>query len=120
MENKEYTFKGTVMNGFLMLFVNLAVLILSIVGIVFSIIQLDESNGACGGWLLGGCILLLLINIMMWCGLMMLEPNEVRSQHGLENIVAPSPRQDSIGSILSMAPKKYRSGPVTSMQSQSR
>ena len=78
MENKEYTFKGMVINGFLMLFVNLAVLILSIVGIVFSIIQLDESNGACGGWLLGGCILLLLINIIMWCGLMMLEPNEAK------------------------------------------
>ena len=78
MENKEYTFKGMVMNGFLMLFVNLAVLILSIVGIVFSIIQLDESNGACGGSLLGGCILLLLINIIMWCGLMMLEPNEAK------------------------------------------
>ena len=78
MENKEYTFKGTVMNGFLMLFVNLAVLILSIVGIVYSIISLDESNGACGGWLLGGCILLLIINIMMWCGLMMLEPNEAK------------------------------------------
>ncbi len=67
-----------VMNGFLMLFVNLAVLILSIVGIVYSIIQLDESNGTCGGWLLGGCILLLIINIMMWCGLMMLEPNEAK------------------------------------------
>ena len=66
------------MNGFLMLFVNLAILILSIVGIVFSIIQLDESNGTCGGWLLGGCILLLIINIMMWCGLMMLEPNEAK------------------------------------------
>ena len=51
MENKEYTFKGMVMNGFLMLFVNLAVLILSILGIVYSIIQLDGSNGACGGWL---------------------------------------------------------------------
>jgi regulator of protease activity HflC (stomatin/prohibitin superfamily) len=78
MENKEYTFKGMVINGFLMLFVNLAVLILSIVGIVYSIIQLDESNGTCGGWLLGGCILLLIINIMMWCGLMMLEPNEAK------------------------------------------
>ena len=78
MENKEYTFKGMVMNGFLILFVNLAVLILSIVGIVFSIIQLDESHGACGGWMLGGCILLILINIIMWCGLMMLEPNEAK------------------------------------------
>ena len=78
MENKEYTFKGMVMNGFLMLFINLAVLILSIVGIVFSIIQLDESNGACGGWLLGGSILLLIVNLLMWCGLMMLEPNEAK------------------------------------------
>jgi len=66
------------MNGFLMLFVNLALSVLSIVGIVYSIIQLDESNGACGGWLLGGCILLLLVSIIMWCGLIMLEPNEAK------------------------------------------
>ena len=78
MENKEYTFKGMVMNGFLMLFVNIAVLILAIVGIVYSIIQLDESNGTCGGWLLGGSIILLTVNIMMWCGFMMLEPNEAK------------------------------------------
>lgn len=78
MENKEYTFKGMVINGFLMLFINAAVLIISIVGIVYSIIQFDESNGACGGWLLGGSILLLIVNIMTWCGLMMLEPNEAK------------------------------------------
>jgi regulator of protease activity HflC (stomatin/prohibitin superfamily) len=66
------------MNGFLMLFVNLAVLILSIVGIVFSIIELDGSNGAYGGWELGASILLLIVNIFMWCGLMMLEPNEAK------------------------------------------
>lgn len=66
------------MNGFLMLFVNIALSVLSIVGIVYSIIQLDESNGACGGWLLGGCILLLLVSIIMWCGLIMLEPNEAK------------------------------------------
>ena len=78
MDNKEYTFKGMVMNGFLMLFVNLTVLILTIVGIVFSIIQLDGSDGARGGWLLGSSLLLLLINIFMWCGFMMLEPNEAK------------------------------------------
>ena len=78
MENKEFAFKGMVMNGFLMLFVNLIVLVLSIVGIVYGIIQLDATNGACGGWLLGGSILLLIINIIMWCGLMMLEPNEAK------------------------------------------
>ena len=79
MENKECKFNGLVMNGFLMLFVNLAVLILSIVGIVFSIIDLDGSDGACGGWMLGGSLLLLVVNIIMWCGFMMLEPNEARA-----------------------------------------
>ena len=78
MENKEFAFKGLVLNGFLMLFVNLAVLLLSIVGIVYSIIMLDASNGVQGGWLLGGSILLLVINIIMWCGMMELEPNEAR------------------------------------------
>ena len=78
METKEIAFKGWVMNGFLMLFVNFLILVLSIVTIVFSIILLDESNGGDGGWLLGGGILLLVINIFMWCGHMMLEPNEAR------------------------------------------
>ena len=79
MENKEYTFNGVVMNGFLMLFVNFAILILSIMGIVFGIIELDGGNDACGGWLLGGSLLLLVANIIMWCGFMMLEPNEARA-----------------------------------------
>ena len=79
MENKEYTFNGVMMNGFLMLFVNLVILILSIVGIVYSIILLDGSNGVCGGWMLGGSLLLLVVNIIMWCGFMMLEPNEARA-----------------------------------------
>jgi regulator of protease activity HflC (stomatin/prohibitin superfamily) len=78
MENKEFAFKSSVLNGFLMLFVNFAILILVIVGIIYSIIQLDGSNGAQGGWLLGGSLLLLIINIIMWCGLMQLEPNEAR------------------------------------------
>ena len=79
MENMECKFNGMVMNGFLMLFVNFAVLILSIVGIVFSIIDLDSSDGAYGGWMLGGSLLLLVVNIIMWCGFMMLEPNEARA-----------------------------------------
>ena len=79
MENKEFAFKGLVANGFVMLFVNFAVLALSIWGIVESIIKLDASDGACGGWLLGGSLVLLLVNIIMWCGFMMLEPNEARA-----------------------------------------
>ena len=78
METKEYQFNGVVLNGFLMLFVNLAVLVLSIYWIVCSIIMLDASDGGSGGWLLGGSILLLFVNIIMWCGLMQLEPNEAR------------------------------------------
>ncbi len=78
METKEFAFKGWVMNGFLMLFVNFLILVLSIVTIVFSIILLNESDGSDGGWLLGGGILLLVVNIFMWCGHMMLEPNEAR------------------------------------------
>ena len=64
------------MNGFLMLFVNLALSVLSVVGIVLSIIQLDESDGLYGGWMLFGSLLLLIVSIIMWCGLIMLEPNE--------------------------------------------
>ena len=78
METKEYQFNGVVLNGFLMLFVNLAVLVLSIYWIVCSIILLDASNGSSGGWMLGGSILLLIVNIIMWCGLMQLEPNEAK------------------------------------------
>ena len=78
METKEFQFKGTVLNGFLMLFVNFIVSVLSIVGIVYSIILLDESDGNCGGWLLSGSLLLLILSIIAWCGLMMLEPNEAK------------------------------------------
>ena len=79
MEKKtEVAFSGKAINGFLMLFVNFAVLILSIVGIIYSIILLDDSNGAQGGWLLGGSCLLLLANIICWCGFLLLEPNEAR------------------------------------------
>ena len=66
------------MNGFLMLFVNFAILALIIAGIVHSIIQLDASNGAMGGWELGFCGLMIIVNIIMWCGHMQLEPNEAR------------------------------------------
>ena len=78
MENKEYAFSGFVMNGFLMLFVNLAVLVLAILGIVKSILLLDAGELGEGGWLLGGCLVLLIVNIIMWCGHMQLEPNEAR------------------------------------------
>lgn len=78
MENKEFKFKGSVLNGFVMLFVTLVLLVASIIGIVFGIIQLDESDGACGGWLLGGSVLLLIADIVCMCSFLQLEPNEAR------------------------------------------
>jgi regulator of protease activity HflC (stomatin/prohibitin superfamily) len=67
-----------VLNGFLVLFVILGLLILSIVGIVYSIILLNDSDGSEGGWLLGGSILLLVVDSIMWSGQNLLEPNEAK------------------------------------------
>jgi regulator of protease activity HflC (stomatin/prohibitin superfamily) len=78
METKEFKFKGTVLNGFVMLFVVLALLFASVVGIVFGIIQLDDSNGTNGVWLLVGSILLLVPDIICMCSFLQLEPNEAR------------------------------------------
>jgi regulator of protease activity HflC (stomatin/prohibitin superfamily) len=78
METKEFSFKGTVLNGFLMLFVNIGVLALSGYCIIMSIIMLSDSDGALGGWQLFGSVLLLILDIILWCGLNMLEPNEAK------------------------------------------
>jgi regulator of protease activity HflC (stomatin/prohibitin superfamily) len=78
METKEVKFGGVVLNGFVMLFVVLALCVASLVGIVYGIIQLDETDGACGGWLLGGSIVLLLCDIICMCSFLQLEPNEAR------------------------------------------
>ena len=78
METKEFSFKGTVLNGFMMLFLVLALAVVSIVGIVLAIIDLDASNGAYGGWMLGGSILLLIADVICMCSFLQLEPNEAR------------------------------------------
>ena len=78
MEMKEFKFKGTVLNGFLMLFLTMALCVATIVGVVFGIIRLDETDGGSGGWLLGGSVLLLLIDIVCMCSFLQLEPNEAR------------------------------------------
>ncbi len=80
METKEIKFNGSVLNGFLMLFVNLLLTIGAIVGMIYGIIVLSEENGqeVMGGWMLGGCSLLLIVTVILWCGFMQLEPNEAR------------------------------------------
>lgn len=75
MENKEFTFKGMALNGFLMLFVNLFLTLASIALIVLGINIGDSAcgitTGVCGG-------LLAIVALIMWCGMMQLEPNEAR------------------------------------------
>lgn len=75
MENKEFTFKGMTVNGFLMLFVNLFLTILSIALIVLGVNIGESAQGITAG--VGGGVLLL-VAIIMWCGMMQLEPNEAR------------------------------------------
>ena len=78
MEAKEKIFEGSVFNGFAMLFFNIAVLLISIAMFIYGITLLDERADGLGGWLMAGAIALLLVNIVMWCGFLMLEPNEAR------------------------------------------
>ncbi len=78
MDQKEFTFKGSVQNGFLILFANIAITVLSIIGIVRGIILLDSTSGATGGWMLVSSIILLIISLIMWFGFLMLEPNEAK------------------------------------------
>jgi len=78
METKEFSFNGTVMNGFLMLFVNFAMLVLAIYAFVSGIILLNTTEGPIGAVVLAGGLVLLVVNIIMWCGFLMLEPNEAR------------------------------------------
>ena len=76
METKERVFSGTVLNGFLFLFINILLTLVSIAGIVGSIISL--ANDKPGGWGLAFSILLLIVSFILWSGMMMLEPNEAR------------------------------------------
>ena len=77
MEKKEKKFEGSVLNGFLMLFVNLALTIGSIASFIYGVVLLDEGD-VLGGWLLAlGCVVLI-ITFFLWAGFMMLEPNEAR------------------------------------------
>lgn len=74
MENKEYVFNGTTLNGFIMLFANIAMTVIAIVMIVLGII----ANCVLGDVI--ACLgLALLIAICVLCaGFMMVEPNEAR------------------------------------------
>ena len=73
----EKKFEGSVFNGFLMLFVTLALTILSIAWTIIGIIMLSDDKTD-GLYLLFGGIALLIFSIIMMCGFLMLEPDEAR------------------------------------------
>ena len=79
METKEFSFAGTVVNGFLMLFVNLVLTLGSLAAIIYGIVLLsNDAPGCTGTCLFVGGIVALLISLIMWCGFLMLEPNTAR------------------------------------------
>ena len=80
METKEKRFSGMVMNGFLMLFINLVLYLVLAAVSVYGIVLLAEENGQ---ELLGGVMLCVgsiafIANIIASCGFIMLEPNEAK------------------------------------------
>ena len=70
MENKEFVYGGTTLNGFLMLFLSLVIFIGGIWVCVEGIMQ--------NPWLIIPGIVLVMAAIICWCGFLMLEPNEAR------------------------------------------
>jgi regulator of protease activity HflC (stomatin/prohibitin superfamily) len=77
METKEKVFGGIVLNGFLMLFCNLALTLCSIALFVKGVVILGDGV-AFGGWLMALCALVFVVSLFLWAGFMMLEPNEAR------------------------------------------
>ena len=76
MENKEFTFKGKTLNGFMMLFVNLALTVVSIALIALAIAR-NTYDIADIAMIVGGGILLV-VTLFIWAGFMMVEPGEAR------------------------------------------
>ena len=78
METKEIEYKGFTMNGFLMLFLNILLAVGSIALIVIGAIYLAEDDIDGGAGTLGLGAVLQVVSIIIWCGFLMLEPNEAR------------------------------------------
>ena len=68
MNNKEFTFSGTTLNGFLMLFGNIILTLASIAGIIYGIILENDL----GGVLIGLSVAVLITTFFLWGGFIML------------------------------------------------
>lgn len=76
MENKEFTFKGKTLNGFMMLFVNLALTVVSIALIALAIARNTYDIADIAMIVVGG--VMLVTTLFIWAGFMMVEPGEAR------------------------------------------
>ena len=76
MENKEFTFKGMTLNGFTMLFANLALTAASIALIIMAFCR-DSIDAAALTELSVGAVALT-ATLFIWAGFMMVEPGEAR------------------------------------------
>ncbi|SUC37773.1 SPFH domain-containing protein [Prevotella pallens] len=76
MEKKEFAFKGTVVNGFAMLSLTLALLLCGIASAIYGFTQVD--NNANGGLIVGLGVALIVCMICVMCGFVKIEPNEAR------------------------------------------
>ncbi len=77
MENKNFEYKGWKINGFVALFILLALMAGSIAMIVINIIGLEEETMQTG-WMLAGGIVLFIFSLFLIGGFILLEPNEAR------------------------------------------
>ena len=77
MENKNFEYKGWKINGFVALFLLLALMAGSIAMIVLNIIGF-ENDTMRTGWLMVGGIVLLILSLFSLGGFILLEPNEAR------------------------------------------
>ncbi len=77
MENKNFEYKGWKINGFVALFLLLAVMAGAIAMIVLNIIGLEEETMQTG-WMLAGGIVILILSLFAIGGFTLLEPNEAR------------------------------------------
>lgn len=76
MENKEFTFKGMTLNGFMMLFVNMALTVASIALIALAIAHNTYGIADIAMTVVGG--VMLVTTLFIWAGFMMVEPGEAR------------------------------------------
>ncbi len=77
MENKNFEYKGWKLNGFVALFLLLAIMAGAIAMIVLNIIGL-ENETMTSGWMLAGGIVLFIFSLFLIGGFILLEPNEAR------------------------------------------